>query len=46
MRKLATTVGIVALLLLVVFLLWLWLRPGRGTTGEVSTRFHWLGPND
>jgi CreA protein len=36
----------VALLLLVVFLLWVWLRPGRGTTGEVSTRFHWFGPND
>jgi CreA protein len=32
--------------LALLFLVWLWLRPGRGTTGEVSTRFRWLGPND
>ena len=35
---------VVVLLLLVV--LWLFLRPQRGTTGEVSTRFRWIGPND
>ncbi|MBV8806447.1 MAG: CreA family protein [Sinobacteraceae bacterium] len=22
------------------------MRPGQGTTGEVSTHFRWLGPND
>lgn len=25
---------------------WLLSRPERGTTGEVSTRFRWVGPND
>src|ERR1700753_886365 len=35
---------VVVLLLLVV--LWLVLRPHQGTTGEVSTRFRWIGPND
>jgi CreA protein len=45
-RRVASTVGIVALLLILVFAIWLWIRPGRGTTGEVSTHFRWLGPND
>jgi CreA protein len=45
-RKVASTAGIIALLLVLVFVLWLWLRPSRGTTGEVSTHFRWLGPND
>ena len=35
---------VVVLVLLVV--LWLFLQPSRGTTGEVSTRFRWIGPND
>src|SRR5215470_18841292 len=28
------------------FLVLLWSRPERGATGQVSTRFRWLGPND
>jgi CreA protein len=32
--------------LVLLFAAWLWIRPGRGTTGEVSTHFRWLGPND
>jgi len=34
------------LVLVLLFAVWLWLRPSRGTTGEVSTNFRWLGPND
>src|SRR5215218_5577133 len=46
MRK-VRTIGILVLVLLVLLgALWLWMRPERGTTGEVSTRFRWLGPND
>lgn len=38
----------VALILLLIAGLGWWLlsRPERGTTGEVSTRFRWVGPND
>lgn len=25
---------------------WIFSRPERGTTGQVSTQFRWLGPND
>jgi CreA protein len=32
--------------LVVAFAVWIWSRPERGTTGEVSTRFRLLGPND
>lgn len=46
MRKFASAVGIILLLVILVFAVWLWIRPGRGTTGEVSTHFRWLGPND
>jgi CreA protein len=37
-----------ALVLLLIFLggWWLISRPERGTTGEVSTRFRLVGPND
>ena len=46
MKKLgAIFVGILLLALLAV-ILWVWTRPDRGTTGEVSTRFRLLGPND
>lgn len=46
MRKVATIVGITVLVMVLAFGVWLWSRPDRGTTGEVSTRFRWLGPND
>jgi CreA protein len=45
-RKFASAVGIILLLVVVAFAVWLWIRPSRGTTGEVSTHFRWLGPND
>jgi CreA protein len=46
MRRVASTAGVIALLLVLLFALWWWIRPSRGTTGEVSTHFRWLGPND
>lgn len=46
MRKIAAVAGICAGLLVVAFALWIWSRPERGTTGQVSTRFRFLGPND
>jgi CreA protein len=45
-KKLATIVGIVILVLVLLFFVWIWSRPERGTTGKVSTRFRLLGPND
>jgi CreA protein len=38
-------IGIVVLLVLII-VLFIWMRPERGTTGQVSTRFRWIGPND
>src|SRR3954470_15568449 len=46
MRRVASIAGVFLFFLVLIFALWLWLRPGRGTTGEVSTNFRWLGPND
>ena len=46
MRRVAAIAGACALLLVLAFAAWLWSRPERGTTGQVSTRFRWLGPND
>ena len=46
MRRVASIAGVIVLLLVLLFAAWLWLRPSRGTTGEVSTNFRWLGPND
>jgi len=46
MRKIGAVVGICAAMLVVAFAVWIWSRPERGTTGEVSTRFRFLGPND
>lgn len=46
MTRIVKAAGVFVLLLVLLFLVWLWIRPGRGTTGEVSTHFRWLGPND
>jgi CreA protein len=46
MHKVAVTFGAGVLLLLLALVVWIWSRPERGTTGEVSTNFRWLGPND
>jgi CreA protein len=46
MRRVASIAGTFLLLLVLIIAVWLWLRPSRGTTGEVSTNFRWLGPND
>ncbi|MDB5393195.1 MAG: hypothetical protein JWM91_701 [Rhodospirillales bacterium] len=46
MRRVAAIAGACALLLAFAFAVWIWSRPERGTTGQVSTRFRWLGPND
>ena len=46
MRKVAAIAAGVVVLIVLGFAVWLWVRPERGTTGQVSTRFRWLGPND
>jgi CreA protein len=46
MRRVASIAGVIFLVVLLLFAAWLWIRPGRGTTGEVSTHFRWIGPND
>ena len=46
MKKLGAIAGVCVLVLLLAFVAWIWSRPDRGTTGQVSTRFRWLGPND
>ncbi len=46
MRKVAAIAGAIVLFLVLVFAVWVWSRPERGTTGKVSTRFRWLGPDD
>jgi len=46
MKKVGLIVGVAVVMFALGFLVFLWARPERGTTGEVSTRFRWLGPND
>lgn len=46
MRRLGLVVGAGALAIVLLFGLWVFSRPERGTTGSVSTRFHLFGPND
>ena len=46
MRKLGLIVGGGALLLVILFGIWVFDRPERGTTGSVSTKFRLWGPND
>ena len=46
MKKIGMILGGGILLVVVLFGWWVFGRPERGTTGSVSTQFHWLGPND
>ena len=46
MRKVLVILASVAVAILVIFAWWVLSRPERGTTGEVSTKFRFLGPND
>ncbi len=46
MRKIGIAVTSLAVLALLLFGWWLFSRPDRGTVGEVSTKFRWVGPND
>jgi CreA protein len=46
MRNIGTILGLCAFVLVLGLVLWIWSRPERGTTGQVSTNFRWLGPND
>jgi CreA protein len=46
MQKFRLIVGAGVLAIVLLFGLWVFSRPERGTTGSVSTRFHVLGPND
>jgi CreA protein len=43
LKKIAITCLVLAVLVIAI---WLFTRPNRGTTGQVSTKFHWIGPND
>ncbi len=46
MQKFGLILGTGALAILLIFAWWVMSRPDRGTTGEVSTKFRFLGPND
>ena len=46
MKKIMLVLGSLLALIVLALMLWVWSRPDRGETGEVSTRFRWLGPND
>src|SRR5580692_3958106 len=46
MRKIGLMAVVCAGLLVLVLAAWIWSRPQRGTTGQISTHFRLLGPND
>ena len=46
MKRLGLVLGVGALVVVVLFALWIISRPERGTTGSVNTRFRLLGPDD
>src|SRR5580700_7189244 len=46
MHKLGKILLGILVLLVVGVVVWIWSRPERGTTGQVSTNFRFLGPND
>jgi CreA protein len=46
MKRLGLVLGAGALMVVVLFALWIIGRPERGTTGSVNTKFRLLGPDD
>jgi CreA protein len=46
MKRIGIILGCGILLVIVLFGWWVLSRPGRGTTGSVSTHFRLFGPND
>jgi len=46
LKKLGIGAAVAAGLVVLIVAAWIMTRPERGTTGEVSTNFRWLGPND
>jgi CreA protein len=46
MGKVFVAIGVVAVVLLIGAVAWVWTRPDRGETGQVSTRWRLIGPND
>src|SRR5271163_2864427 len=46
MKRLGLVFGAGALVVVVLFALWIIGRPERGTTGSVNTKFRLLGPDD
>lgn len=46
MKKVGFFAGAILLALVVIFSVWIFSRPERGTTGSVNTNFRWLGPDD
>jgi len=46
MRKTIMIVGMAILFFILLFVIWLFGRQERGTTGSVNTQFRWIGPND
>jgi CreA protein len=46
MKKIGMILGGGVIVIVLLFGWWIFSRPERGTTGEVSTHFRWLGPND
>jgi CreA protein len=46
MKRLGLVLGAGALVVVILFALWIISRPERGTTGSVNTKFRLLGPDD
>jgi CreA protein len=45
-KKIVIGIVVFAAAIIIAFGWWIFNRPERGSTGEVSTNFRWLGPND
>ncbi len=46
LKRIGLPIGLLLVVVVGGFGWWIASRPERGGTGEVSTRFRWLGPND